>query len=322
MDYVINWLLNSEPYVEYNTKKYLLNEKLDYEQIGCWESKIIQNQKVETFLKDLLDWPGYPLKRHNDAAHLIHKLVFLVDIGLTKRNSLLEQISQRIFSNQSEEGLFQIIANIPTHFGGSGNDEFLWMLCDAPSILYSLQKMGWSDDNRINVGLEYITNLIEDFGWPCVTTPKLKGKFRGPGKKKDPCPYANLIVLKALQQHPKWKESEECKIGAEVLLNLWEQRKEKKAYLFGMGTDFNKLKLPFIWYDILHCTEVLTQFNWLRKDERLIQMVEIIKSKGDDKGLFTAESVWNAWKGWDFAQKKEPSPWITFMTYRILDRMK
>lgn len=322
MNRVIEWLLEAEVHIEYNTRKYFLNEMLTTEQIEEWMDKITNNEKVITLLNDLQGWPGYPLKRHNDAAHLIHKLVFLADIGLTKKNPIIEQVAQKIFSQQSEEGLFQIVANIPTHFGGSGKDELLWMLCDAPSILYSIQKMGWVEDKRVNFGLEYLASLVRDYGWPCVTIPKLKGKFRGPGKKNDPCPYANLVALKALQQHPKWKESKECKIGVEVLLNLWDQRKERKAYLFGMGTDFNKLKLPFIWYDILHLTEVLTQFNWLRKDERLVQMIELIKAKADDRGLYTAESVWRAWNGWDFAQKKEPSPWITFVVYRMLNRMK
>jgi len=32
---------------------------------------------------------------------------------------------------------------------------------------------------------------------------------------------------------------------------LWEKRREQKHYLFAMGTDFNKLKAPLIWFDIL-----------------------------------------------------------------------
>ena len=87
-----------------------------------------------------------------------------------------------------------------------------------------------------------------------------------------------------------------------------------------MGTDFAKLKAPLIWYDILHVTEVLTQFEWLRKDKRLGEMVAIVKAKADDQGRFTPESIWQAWREWDFGQKREPSAWLTLIAQRMLER--
>ncbi|NHJ04563.1 MAG: hypothetical protein EAX90_07055 [Candidatus Heimdallarchaeota archaeon] len=321
MSDVINWLVNSEPYIEYNTRVDLLDQlKIDNKVIIAKE-KLLKDSRIENFLQELKEWPGYPLKRHNDAAHLIHKLSFLADIGIGKENSVIQQVSQKIFTQQSDEGAFQLIINIPTHFGGSGEDEHLWMLCDAPLILYSLIKVGWGEEQRVQAALKHIASLVKENGWPCAASSKLEGKFRGPGRKNDPCPYANLVSLKALSEHPKWRNSKECKIGAEILLDLWDQRKERKAYLFGMGTDFKKLKAPLIWYDILHVTEVLTQFDWLKKDERLQQMIEIIRSKVDENGFYTAESIWRVWKDWEFGQKKEPSAWITFLVYRILKRM-
>ncbi len=88
-----------------------------------------------------------------------------------------------------------------------------------------------------------------------------------------------------------------------------------------MGQDFAKLKAPLIWYDVLHVTEVLTQFEWLRKDKRLGEMVAIVKAKADDAGRFTPESIWQVWREWDFGQKHEPSAWLTLMAQRMLKRM-
>jgi len=31
--------------------------------------------------------------------------------------------------------------------------------------------------------------------------------------------------------------------------------------------------------------------------------------------------VYRAWKGWSFANKKDPSPWLTFLVLRVLRRM-
>lgn len=232
----------------------------------------------------------------------------------------MKPVIERILTHQSPEGAFQIIVNIPTRFGGSGEDEWQWMLCDAPLTLYALLKFGLEDDPRIETAASHLASLVRENGWPCAAASGL-GKFRGPGRKDDPCPYANLVTLKALAQSKKWRESEACKIGAETILSLWEQRKERKPYLFGMGTDFAKLKAPLIWYDILHALDVLSQFPWLRDDPRLHEIAELVTAKKDEGGRCKAESIWMAWKGWEFGQKKEPSRWITLIAHRALKRL-
>jgi hypothetical protein len=88
-----------------------------------------------------------------------------------------------------------------------------------------------------------------------------------------------------------------------------------------MGTDFRKLKAPFVWYDILHVAEVLSHFSWVHDDARFVEMLVLINSKADEQGLYTPESIWTAWKGWDFGQKKLPSQWLTFLIYRINRRV-
>lgn len=48
--------------------------------------------------------------------------------------------------------------------------------------------------------------------------------------------------------------------------------------MFAIGTDFAKLKVPMVWYDILHALEVLTQFPHLLKDRRLLKMILLLDS--------------------------------------------
>jgi hypothetical protein len=50
--------------------------------------------------------------------------------------------------------------------------------------------------------------------------------------------------------------------------------------------------------------------------------VTTITDQADDHGRYTANSMYRAWKGWSFADKKNPSPWLTFLVYRIQHRMK
>ena len=58
------------------------------------------------------------------------------------------------------------------------------------------------------------------------------------------CPYANLLVARALSVSPEGKTSKAAALAAGAVLGHWSDRKEKKYYLFGMGTDFKKLKFP------------------------------------------------------------------------------
>lgn len=320
MNDVVSWLLDGDPWVEYRTRVDLLHQTEDAPAVVAARQAMVTHQKVQDLLAELADWPGQPLKRHNDAKHVLHKLAFVADLGLCVTDSSVGVIVERILSHQAAEGPFQVLANIPIRFGGSGQDEFNWMLCDAPLIVYALAKLGLADDDRVQLAARYIAGLVRENGWPCAAAPEM-GKFHGPGNRSDPCPYANLIMLRALAQFPAWHDSDATRAGVEAALDLWTVRKECRPYLFAMGTHFNRLKAPLIWYDILHVLDVLTQFPWACDDARLQEMVRLVVEKADVDGRFKPESVWMAWKGWGFGQKRKPSRWLTLLVCRMLGRL-
>lgn len=210
--------------------------------------------------------------------------------------------------------------NIPLHFGGTGQEQWSWMLCDAPLLLYLLKKLGYSENNKIMTGVEFLLTLHNGNGWPCKVSSDL-GRFRGPGRKDDPCPYATLLMLKLLSLLEEHRDSQQTQNGAEALLSLWEKRKVRRPYMFAMGSSFLKLKAPLVWYDILHVVDILSGFKWLRKDKRLLEMVDVIRSKADGNGHYKAESVYKAWDEWEFGQKKTPSKYITEKVEIILSRL-
>ncbi len=90
--------------------------------------------------------------------------------------------------------------------------------------------------------------------------------------------------------------------------------------MFYMGTNFRQLKVPYVWYDLMHVIEVLTQFPWLHDDPRLQEMLDLLAAKADAERRFTPESVWMHYKGWEFGQKKVPSRWLTLLAWRALER--
>jgi hypothetical protein len=321
MEIPLNWLLEAEPWVEYRTRRDLLGQGEENPQVFSARQAMLASRPVQSLLAELSGWPGKVISSHKSAGQPFHKLTFLADLGLMASDPGMEIIIQRILEHQSAEGPFQLTANIPVHYGGTGEDQWAWALCDAPLIVYALAKFGLQDDPRVKSAVQHLVSLVSYNGWPCAVSKEL-GKFRGPGRKEDPCPFANLAMLKALAEMKEWRDSDACHTGAEILLTLWNESLTQHPYIFYMGTDFRKLKVPFIWYDLMHVLEVLTRFKWLRHDPRLQDMLGVMQSKMDDQGCFTLESVWMAWKEWEFGQKKEPSRWLTLMAWRILNRVE
>ena len=316
----IDWLLSGEPWIEYRTRLDLLGESEDDPQLRSARHSMLADPLVQSLVKELSGWPGTVISSHKSAGQPFHKLTFVADLGLKANDPGMDAIIKRILEHQSAEGPFQLSTNIPVHFGGAGADLWAWALCDAPLIVYALAKFGLKDDTRVKEAANHLAGLIHDNGWPCAVSKEL-GKFRGPGRKVDPCPFANLAMLKALSAMEEWRNSPECHTGADTLLTLWSDSLTQHPYIFYMGTDFRKLKVPFVWYDLMHVLDVLSRFKWLRGDPRLIDMLGILKSKADEQGRFTLESVWTAWKDWEFGQKKQPSRWLTLMAWRILERV-
>ena len=317
----MRWLLEGLPWVEYRTRVDVLGESESAPAVRSARERMLAHPQLRSLLDEVSRWPWPSLKRHNDAAHPVHKLVFLADLGLRAGDAEADAIAVRLLEQAAPEGAFQVVVNVHPRYGGTGTDQWAWALCDAPSILYALARMGFQGDSRVQGAARHLAGLLRENGWPCAVSASM-GKFRGPGRKGDPCPYATLVCLKALAELPGWRESDACRIGAEALLRLWETRKARKPYLFGMGTDFAKLKAPLIWYDILHLLEVLTRFAWLRDDPRLQEMLARVEAKADDQGRFTPESVYRAWSDWDFGQKREPSPGLTLLAARTLRRTR
>jgi hypothetical protein len=317
----VDWLLEGEAWIEHRTRLDLLGQKSDDPSVIEARDSMLKDARVCQLIDELTNWPGKVIASHKSAGQPFHKLTFLADLGVKAGDPHVGQIIARIIHHQSEEGPFQLPVNISAGHGGSGEDTMGWALCDAPIITYALVKFGLGADPAVKIAIEFLAGLIRDNGWPCKVSMTL-GNFRGPGRKEDPCPYATLVMLKLMAEVDELRDSPACHIGAETLLNLWENSMDKHPYIFYMGTDFRKLKVPFVWYDLMHVLQVLSRFPWLRSDPRLLDMIRLLKTKMDDKDCFTVESQWTAWKNWEFGQKKEPSRLLTLAAWRVIQNIE
>jgi hypothetical protein len=311
----IQWLMESDAYVQYATRLHIL--KQDKRELKQLKSDVLADPRIQKHLSDIADFHGLSITNHKNAELPIHKLIFLMETGLDAEVEQIDMALGKILSMKGEDGIYKSLTNIPTHFGGTGKDAFSWCLCDAPLLLYALLRGGLSYEEHVQAGADYIAGLIRDNGFPCAASREL-GKFRGPGKQEDCCPYATLQVLKLFSLIPAYKNAEIARIAGMALLDLWENSWEKHPFLFKMGTDFRKLKVPTIWYDIVSVTDCLSHYDWAIEDERYKQMIGIIANKANAEMQFTPESIYLKFKEWDFGQKKQPSPWLTYVCLRIL----
>jgi hypothetical protein len=251
----------------------------------------------------------------------IYKLIFLLDIGLDCSVPEIQIAIDEIMKHKDNNGVYQSLTNIPKHFGGSGEDTFGWCLCDAPLLLHVLIKVGIDYETHIQNGVEYLISLYDNNnGFPCIVSSEL-GKFRGPGRKDDFCPYATLIMLDLLLDIPEYKYADITKNLANYILLLWENSLVKHPYMFYMGTDFRKLKAPSIWYDIVSVVNVLNKCESIKDDKRYLQMKSIIQNKQEEDGFFTPESIYQKLKDWDFVQKKHSSPYLTYLCLKSLGQI-
>jgi hypothetical protein len=362
----LHWLLNSdEPWTRYRTLVDLVDRPESDPDVATARAAMLAHPQVRGLITTASSWPGGPIKRHNDASHALHQLTVLADMGVRENDPGMTKVVQAAMAHMSSEGALLSLVNIASAFGGTGQDTWTWMMCDAPALLYALvlfheaangtspasrgsavPEAQWVGDMRAGAtsatlppalanAANHLSSLAFENGWHCTGGPEV-GKFRGPGKRADPCPIANVLALKALARVPAPYPAAAIRNGVEMLLTHWEGSQvargvrggsvsgtgvsSAKPYLFGCGSNYRKLKYPFIWYDILHVLEALSPYPFVHRDPRFQEMLGAVTAQADANGRYTAGAMYMPWKGWSFANKKEPSPWLTFLVLRLQRR--
>ena len=155
---VVKWLMTGPPWVRYRTLTDLPAPSDSHGDVAASRQAMLEHSAIRALLSELSQWPGPALKRHNDAGHLLHRLVFVADLGLKAGDPGVDEIISRVVGMQSRGGAFQIKANVSPQYGGTGEDQTAWMLCDTPSVLYSLVKLGVSG-NPIRSAAKHLVSL-------------------------------------------------------------------------------------------------------------------------------------------------------------------
>jgi hypothetical protein len=186
-------------------------------------------------------------------------------------------------------------------------------------MTYALARFGYLDDQRLQRAYDYIADWQRlDGGWH-PTQACLPGEER---EKDDSCPFGTVNVLRAVGANPNLITSDVARRGVEFVLTCWEKREEPyRPVGFGMGGTFDKLQCPFVQHQILKTVDTLSVFPSAMDDERYQDLLASVTERKSPEGVFTAEGINKPYAEFDFGQKKEPSPWITFIVARAHKRL-
>lgn len=303
-----DWLLAApEPYIRYQALKF-------FDPAAADPALLDDDPFIQENLLAVSAWPDAVLTRHDKPDLFMHRLAMLADLGVTERTAGARPVVDSLLANIEPDGSLRINIMIPTVFGGSGEVSKEWLICDFPVTVYALLRMGVCD-TRLE---QATTRLIELAGAEYFSCCGSIPKFKGPGRRGGMCPYANLLVARALSVTPEDRSSSAAQLAAHAVLGHWTDRKTAKPFLFGMGTDFLKLKFPMIWYNLLHVLYALRPIDGVSEDSRYVEMTGHLRGKLDAMGRATAESMYMIYKAQEWSNKKKPSRLLTVLIHRLL----
>lgn len=317
----IPWLLESNPWTKYRTLIDLLDKSPRTKTVRQAKLELHDLQQIQSLIADTSEWMPIAVTRFNDPKNDYYKLRVLADFGFKARDQGISAIVAKA-TKHIDQGMFAVRGALPerTKKGEKFEkppldfDEWHASPCNSPLITYSLLSMGV---NRANVKLS-IDRLVEEWstekGWFCHFH-FVDGLHK---KLQVGCQMAGLMALEVFSLLPEYKESKYAKNAYFPL--RFHRDYGKTMYYFGRSKKFWTMKYPFVWYNALYLAEVLTRFQFLKGDELIEELIEWIERSQNNEGRFTPTSMYMIFKGWDFANKKEPSPWITFLCCRILKR--
>ena len=311
---LVKWLFDGEPWVVYRALLDLFDDVERHEEVIKARNAIPDHPLVKKIFRGLNEdgyW-GKPKDIHTwwprkDTTFWI--LPVLADFGFTVEDKRIAAACEYVFGTQLQSGGFGW--DPPTKPGD----------CHTAIIIESLAKLGLLRDPRLQRGYDWlIKRQRRDSGFWCKDT----GQIGRPREKEPSCALATMFVLGALGQNPELRNCEAARKGVDFLFGCWENKGKIKyaGHDSQIGTDWDKLKYPFTDYKILKFLDVLSQFEHAKLRLQKSEMVNVLLSKQDEKGMFRPESIIKAWSDFDFGQKKKPSRWITLLALRIIKRIQ
>lgn len=315
----IKWLTNSNPWTKYKTYTDLLEYDKSNKEVIEAKIELLNHEKVIALAEATKDWLTVSATRNNDPKITYFKLKALAEFGLKYTDLGLEETVEKA-SEHIIENMFGVRGQTPERpkkgekYQKPDLSADIWHIspCNSPLTTIALMELGVKNELLENSITELKERWTNKEGWFCHFF-FVNSQFE---KLQIGCPIAGLQALEIFSKVPELKESEHAKFAFEPI--KFHKDYGKTLYYFGRSKKFWTLKYPFVWYNALYLADVLTRFEFLKEEPVVIELIDWIINSQDKEGRFKPTSIFMNYKGWDFSNKKEASPWITFICCRIL----
>jgi hypothetical protein len=318
------WLLeDTDPSVRYFTLKDLLNKPEEDRAVQEARQSIMQKGMVPDVLAKQLEpaylktYPGFYTRKYDG---LVWTLILLAELGAETNEQIQKQCEYLlVHSQETGDGGFSMHEAVKT--GGGRISEVI--PCLTGNMVFSLIRLGYMDDPRVQKGLSWLTRFMR-FNDGTEDDPQVP-----PYDHFDACWGSHTChmgavkALKALGAVPKEKRTAEIndtiQKAAEFMLI---HRIYKRSHNLNRTSKPGWLKFGFpLMYqtDALEILDILTGLGI--KDSRMEDAMRAVIEKQDATGRWKLENTYNSDRLLiPFGQLNEPSKWITLRAMRVMKR--
>ncbi len=321
----VDWLLEeNNPSVRYFALTDLLERASSDNAVKAAKVKIMEVGPVPKILsKQNVGgyWMGSDKFYSSKYKGAVWQLIILAELGADGDDVRVRKACEFIleYSQDSESGGFSIWHSVRK--GGGRHSGVI--PCLTGNMVWSLIKLGYLDDPRVEKGIDWITTYqrFDDGissrpkGWPY---DKTAGSCFG----NHSCHMGVVKTLKAMAEIPVIKRSQNTKVTIRKAVDYL-----LKHHIFKRSHDLTRVSRPGwlrfgfpLMYqdDVLEILGILTRLGY--KDERMQEAVDLVVSKQDAEGRWKLENTFNGRFHTNIETKGKPSKWITLNALRMLKR--
>jgi hypothetical protein len=319
------WLLETDnPSVRYFSLRDLLEKPDMNSEVKEAKQDIMRTGVVPAILEKQTN-EGYweEPERFYSAKYkgTVWQLMILAELGADGNDVRVRRACEFILSRSQdlEGGGFAYSSSVKK--GGGRHSEVV--PCLTGNLVWSLIRLGYLKDARLQRGIDWITNY-QRFDDRIAEASKggPYDRLRTGCFSRHSCHMGAVKTLKALAEIPENKQTTAVKKtiekGAEYFLlhhvfksshNL--DRVPKPGWL--------RFGFPLMYQtDALEILGILTKLGY--KEKRMQEAIDIVVSKQDTRGRWKLENTFNGRYQVNIEKKEGPSKWITLHALRVLKR--
>jgi hypothetical protein len=318
---VTKWLLEeSNPSVRYLTLKGLLERDEGDREVRGAKQAIMETGVVPRLLDKQVDgtWnsPGrFYVEKYKGT---VWQLIVLAEHEASGANERIRGACEYILRSCQDLESCGFSVNQSAAKGGGRHSEVI--PCLTGNMVWSLAKLGYLNDQRVQQGIRWITDYqrfddgedVDIKGWPYERYQMCWGNHS--------CHMGVVKSLKALSAIPVAERNKAVKTtirnGCEYVLK---HHIHKKSHNLEQTSKPGWLKLQFpLMYqtDVLEIAGILLELGI--RDHRMDEAMEAIVSKQGANGKWNMETTFNGRYQVNIENKGKPSKWITLRALKAI----